>query len=181
MRILMLDIDTLRPDHMSCYGYNRATTPNLDAVCRDGVRFDRYYCSDAPCLPSRAALISGCSASERSGRPRRDGSGSPSDGKGSRFPRCGGRPEFSQHLPPCRAAYRLGEHLRGAPLLLVVQCRLPRVLQRRRLRAGIGRRGTACRARLAEPARGGGQLVPSRPFLGSAYAVPCAGFLRKSL
>lgn len=59
MRILMLDIDTLRPDHMSCYGYNRATTPNLDAVCRDGVRFDRYYCSDAPCLPSRAALISG--------------------------------------------------------------------------------------------------------------------------
>ena len=38
MRILMLDIDTLRPDHMSCYGYNRATTPNLDAVCRDGVR-----------------------------------------------------------------------------------------------------------------------------------------------
>ena len=59
MRILMLDIDTLRPDHMSCYGYPRETTPNIDAVCRDGVRFDRYYCSDAPCLPSRAALVSG--------------------------------------------------------------------------------------------------------------------------
>ena len=59
MRILMLDIDTLRPDHMSCYGYDRETTPNLDAVCRDGLRFDRYYCSDAPCLPSRAALVSG--------------------------------------------------------------------------------------------------------------------------
>lgn len=59
MRILMLDIDTLRPDHMSCYGYNRATTPNMDKICEDGIRFDRYYCSDAPCLPSRAALISG--------------------------------------------------------------------------------------------------------------------------
>lgn len=59
MRILMLDIDTLRPDHMSCYGYYRTTTPNIDSVCADGVRFDQYYCSDAPCLPSRAALVSG--------------------------------------------------------------------------------------------------------------------------
>ncbi|HML45430.1 MAG TPA: sulfatase [Clostridia bacterium] len=59
MRILYLDIDTLRPDHMSCYGYPRLTTPNLDRVAREGVRFDRFYCSDAPCLPSRAALVSG--------------------------------------------------------------------------------------------------------------------------
>lgn len=59
MRILFIDIDTLRPDHMGCYGYARNTTPNMDRVCADGIRFDRYYCSDAPCLPSRAALISG--------------------------------------------------------------------------------------------------------------------------
>lgn len=59
MRILFLDIDTLRYDHMGCYGYRRNTTPNLDAICRDGIRFDNYYCSDAPCLPSRAALVSG--------------------------------------------------------------------------------------------------------------------------
>lgn len=59
MRILFLDIDTLRPDHMSCYGYGRNTTPNMDRVCAEGVRFDNYYCSDAPCLPSRAALVSG--------------------------------------------------------------------------------------------------------------------------
>ena len=59
MRILMLDIDTLRPDHMSCYGYHRLTTPNMDRVCEEGIRFDRYYCSDAPCLPSRAALVCG--------------------------------------------------------------------------------------------------------------------------
>ena len=59
MRILFVDIDTLRPDHMGCYGYERNTTPNIDGICADGVRFDNYYCSDAPCLPSRAALVSG--------------------------------------------------------------------------------------------------------------------------
>ncbi|MCR5755708.1 MAG: sulfatase [Acetatifactor sp.] len=59
MKILFVDIDTLRPDHMGCYGYARNTTPNMDAVAREGVRFENYYCSDAPCLPSRASLISG--------------------------------------------------------------------------------------------------------------------------
>ena len=59
MRVLFIDIDTLRPDHMGCYGYYRNTTPNMDKVAAEGVRFDNYYCSDAPCLPSRAALVSG--------------------------------------------------------------------------------------------------------------------------
>lgn len=59
MNILMIDIDTLRPDHMSCYGYPRKTTPNMDIVAGEGTRFENYYCSDAPCLPSRASLVSG--------------------------------------------------------------------------------------------------------------------------
>ena len=59
MRVLFIDIDTLRPDHMGCYGYSRNTTPNIDKICRDGVRLNQYYCADAPCLPSRASLISG--------------------------------------------------------------------------------------------------------------------------
>ena len=58
-KILYLDIDTLRPDHMGCYGYKRNTTPNLDKVAAEGMVFENYYCSDAPCLPSRAALVSG--------------------------------------------------------------------------------------------------------------------------
>jgi arylsulfatase A-like enzyme len=57
MRVLFVDIDTLRPDHMSCYGYSRKTTPNIDSVAN--IVFNNYYCSDAPCLPSRASLISG--------------------------------------------------------------------------------------------------------------------------
>jgi len=59
MRLLYLDIDTLRADHVGCYGYPRATTPNLDALAADGVRFANVYASDVPCLPSRTALITG--------------------------------------------------------------------------------------------------------------------------
>jgi arylsulfatase A-like enzyme len=59
MRILFLDLDTLRPDHLGCYGYHRDTSPNIDRLAAEGARFDGYYCSDAPCLPSRAALVSG--------------------------------------------------------------------------------------------------------------------------
>jgi arylsulfatase A-like enzyme len=59
MRVLILDLDTLRPDHLGCYGYHRNTSPNIDRIAAEGVRFDNYYCSDAPCLPSRAALVTG--------------------------------------------------------------------------------------------------------------------------
>ncbi len=59
MRVLFIDIDTLRPDHMGCYGYYRNTTPHMDKISEDGIRFDNYYCADAPCLPSRASLVSG--------------------------------------------------------------------------------------------------------------------------
>jgi len=59
MRVLFLDLDTLRPDHLGCYGYGRDTSPTIDRLAREGVRFENYYCSDAPCLPSRAALVTG--------------------------------------------------------------------------------------------------------------------------
>ena len=59
MRIIMLDLDTLRPDHLGCYGYTRNTSPVIDEIAKEGVRFENYHCSDAPCLPSRAALLTG--------------------------------------------------------------------------------------------------------------------------
>ena len=40
MRVIMIDIDTLRADHMGCYGYGRNTTHVMDEVAREGVRFD---------------------------------------------------------------------------------------------------------------------------------------------
>lgn len=59
MKALFIDVDTLRPDHLGCYGYERNTSPNIDQFAKDSIRFENYYTSDAPCLPSRASLISG--------------------------------------------------------------------------------------------------------------------------
>jgi len=58
-RILYLDIDSLRPDHLGCYGYGRSTSPHVDRVAKEGVRLEQVFVSDAPCLPSRTALYSG--------------------------------------------------------------------------------------------------------------------------
>ena len=59
MNILYIDIDSLRPDHLGCYGYHRRTSPNIDALAREGLRFSRCYVPDAPCLPSRTAMTTG--------------------------------------------------------------------------------------------------------------------------
>lgn len=59
MRILYIDVDSLRYDHLGCYGYQRNTSPNIDTLAAQGVRFTNLYASDAPCLPSRTALWSG--------------------------------------------------------------------------------------------------------------------------
>lgn len=59
MRILYIDIDSLRPDHLGCYGYHRQTSPAIDALAARGTRCTNYYATDAPCLPSRTALFSG--------------------------------------------------------------------------------------------------------------------------
>lgn len=59
MRLIYFDIDTLRADHLGCYGYHRPTSPNIDKVAEDGIRFEKVYASDVPCLPSRMALSTG--------------------------------------------------------------------------------------------------------------------------
>jgi arylsulfatase A-like enzyme len=63
VRIIYVDVDTLRADHTTPYGYHRPTTPHIQALADKSVVFDRYYCSDSPCLPSRTSLTSGSSAS----------------------------------------------------------------------------------------------------------------------
>ncbi|WP_248926054.1 sulfatase [Paenibacillus hamazuiensis] len=59
MRIIYIDIDSLRPDHMGCYGYHRNTTPNIDQIAAEGARFNDCYCASSPCVPSRASFMSG--------------------------------------------------------------------------------------------------------------------------
>lgn len=58
MIVIYFDIDTLRPDHLGCYG-SRLGTPNIDALAKDGVRFTQAFASNTPCMPSRAALFTG--------------------------------------------------------------------------------------------------------------------------
>jgi choline-sulfatase len=59
LKILLLDLDSTSPSHLGCYGYHRDTSPHIDQISREGVRFTNYYTSDAPCLPSRTALMTG--------------------------------------------------------------------------------------------------------------------------
>jgi arylsulfatase A-like enzyme len=59
MKIIYIDIDSQRPDHLGCYGYHRNTSPAIDAIAKEGVVFEKCYTPDAPCLPSRTAFYSG--------------------------------------------------------------------------------------------------------------------------
>lgn len=59
MKILFVVIDTLRADHLGCYGYHRHTSPRLDAVAEEGVVFERAYPTDVPTQPSYTAMLTG--------------------------------------------------------------------------------------------------------------------------
>ena len=56
--ILFIAIDDLRPE-LGCYGSEIAVSPNLDALAQDGLLFNRAYCQQAICRPSRASLMTG--------------------------------------------------------------------------------------------------------------------------
>lgn len=59
MRIIYFDLDCVRKDHLGVYGYARHTSPNIDQLAQSSAVFGNCFVSDAPCLPSRAALFSG--------------------------------------------------------------------------------------------------------------------------
>jgi iduronate 2-sulfatase len=56
--ILFIAIDDLRPE-LGCYGSPIAQSPTLDALAADGLQFNRAYCQQAICSPSRASLMTG--------------------------------------------------------------------------------------------------------------------------
>src|SRR6187455_2738870 len=57
--VLLLTLDTVRADRLGCYGYARAKTPNLDALARRGVRFERAYATVPYTLPAHASILTG--------------------------------------------------------------------------------------------------------------------------
>ncbi len=71
--VLLISVDMLRPDHLSCYGYKRPTSPNIDALAKEGVAFDKNFASSSWTLPSHAAIFTslpdslhGCTDTDRS-------------------------------------------------------------------------------------------------------------------
>ena len=63
MRIVYIDIDTLRPDRLGCYGYHRNTSPSIDRVAADGIRYNQGYVSEGS---GREQLLSSASKEDPS-------------------------------------------------------------------------------------------------------------------
>ena len=58
--IVLITIDTLRKDHCSCYGYSRNTTPFIDKLSKDGVKFEHAF-ANGPLTPrSFPSILCGC-------------------------------------------------------------------------------------------------------------------------
>lgn len=55
--VLLISLDTLGARHMSSYGYDRATTPNLDRLAREGVLFERAFSHSKWTLPSHMSML----------------------------------------------------------------------------------------------------------------------------
>lgn len=59
MNILTLVLDSLRPDHVGCYGSAEVRTPNLDCFASQGVLFETAYAEFPNTIPARTAMVAG--------------------------------------------------------------------------------------------------------------------------
>jgi choline-sulfatase len=57
--IVLIVVDTLRADHLGCYGYERATSPNLDILAERATVFERAYSHSPWTMPSIASILTG--------------------------------------------------------------------------------------------------------------------------
>jgi arylsulfatase A-like enzyme len=57
--IVLVGIDSLRADHMSCYGYPKLTTPHLDRFAAQGALFDHTYSAYIPTTSAYASMLTG--------------------------------------------------------------------------------------------------------------------------
>jgi len=62
LTIIVVSLDTTRADHLSAYGYDRATSPTLERLAREGVRFTNARSSTSWTLPSHMSLFTGLPA-----------------------------------------------------------------------------------------------------------------------
>ena len=57
--ILMVAIDSLLSTHMSCYGYDRQTTPHMDKFAEGGTLFENTFSPHVPTTPGYASMLTG--------------------------------------------------------------------------------------------------------------------------
>ncbi len=57
--LILMTIDSMRRDHLGCYGYARPTSPNMDRLARDGVRFGNVVCQSPQTAPSLSSIFTG--------------------------------------------------------------------------------------------------------------------------
>jgi len=57
--IILITLDTVRADHLSCYGYLRKTTPNIDAMAQESLVYTRCLSTSSWTLPTHASLLTG--------------------------------------------------------------------------------------------------------------------------
>ncbi|MCJ7681842.1 MAG: sulfatase, partial [Candidatus Aminicenantes bacterium] len=57
--VVLISIDTLRPDHLGCYGYDAETSPTIDRLAVEGVRFENVFSSTTWTLPAHVSLLTG--------------------------------------------------------------------------------------------------------------------------
>lgn len=67
--VILIVVDTLRSDHVGCYGADRPTTPAIDALAAEGVRFERAYSTAPWTKPSVASIFTGLFPSGHSAEP----------------------------------------------------------------------------------------------------------------
>lgn len=59
LNVLLVTLDTTRADHVGCYGYEKAKTPNIDFLAAEGIMFSNAYCQVPLTLPSHCSLLTG--------------------------------------------------------------------------------------------------------------------------
>ncbi len=59
LNVVLITIDTLRADHLGCYGYKQIKTPNIDGLAAEGTRFERAFAVVPVTLPSHTSILTG--------------------------------------------------------------------------------------------------------------------------
>ena len=71
--VILVIIDTLRADHLSCYGYHRSTSPNLDSLADAGTRWANFQAQAPRTLPATATIFTGLNPRQHGTYRRVDG------------------------------------------------------------------------------------------------------------